>query len=154
MLSSLYDLNVINNAFYVTPWMINLPEPNKHTVFLTLSVSNMPCGVFLNSPKLLQWLPCKQVGRILLFIFDSVLYFHNQSTYCVDNVRRRYILINWLGLKGLKIVSEFSSTRNKIYCLLLQLPNHACNKNLMCSLSSTEMEIKKPCHAHGNQGSK
>ena len=54
MFSSLYDLNVINNAFYVTPWIINLPEPNKHTVFLTLSVPNMPCGVFLNSPKLLQ----------------------------------------------------------------------------------------------------
>ena len=26
---------------------------------------------------------------------------HYQTTYCADNVRKIYILMNWLGLKGL-----------------------------------------------------
>ena len=129
-------MNVSNNAIHVTPWMVDLPEPNKYVVFLTLPVSNIPCGV------------CK-VGRILFFIPDNLLcmiscFIFITKQHSVDNVRKRYILINWLGLKGLKIISEFSSITNKINCLFLQLPNHARDTNLMCSLSFTKMERKKP----------
>ena len=73
----------LNNAFYVATRMLDLPELGNYSVLLTLSVPNRATWcVFLNFPKLLQQLPCEQVGRILLFFFDSLQLIRYCDVFC------------------------------------------------------------------------
>ena len=76
---------------------------------LTLSVPTRHMMHYCsNSPKLSLLFPCKQVGRKFIFhlrqiaLWSSALFSLPNNLFWVDNVRRIYILINWLGLKRLK----------------------------------------------------
>ena len=67
--------------------------------------------------------------RCIIAVYHHLLYYHYQTTYfCVNNVRRIYILINWLGLKGF--------TGTKIYTNLQSLHAKAnpnlINYNIFC----------------------
>ena len=54
---------------------------------LTLLASNIPYDVLLNSPELYLQFCSKQVGRVLFFILDKLLYIII-CLFCVDNVKR------------------------------------------------------------------
>ena len=55
--------------------------------------TNTPCEVLLNSPKLSLYFPCKQVGRILIFISDSFL----SMIICFILITKQIILCRLCG---------------------------------------------------------
>ena len=83
----------------------------QHSTILDLSASNTTLVdhvMLLNSPKEFLKIPCKQVVKILLFTLHKLLCIINcfilitEQPIFIDNVRRKYMLINWSALKGLK----------------------------------------------------
>ena len=101
-------------------------------------VAEKPRGEHLKNDDV--YLPCKQVGRILLFIFDSLLCVISSFT-CIFITKQHKLLC---GLCKEKI----HTGQLTINCFLLQLPNYALDENLMCSQTSTEIERQYPFHAH------
>ena len=81
---------------------------------LTLSAPNMTKDVLLYSPKWYLYFPYKEFGKILLFILDSIkcaiflIFSHQNNLFCINIVRRKWLLINLQGLEGLCCIPKHS----------------------------------------------
>ena len=67
---------------------------------LNLALKATTFDVLPNSPKLSQKFPYQQVGRVLFFVLNKLIYMHEHvlfslpnNLFCVDNVRRIDLLI-------------------------------------------------------------
>ena len=110
----------------------------------------MCCWILLNC--LYNFL-CRQVGRILCFVLDKLLYMIIYYTLItkqlifVNNVRRIYKLINWLRLKGLNTIIINTSACSVLPSIIrAALPNfssvNAFNKRLFDGRASVWNEFK------------
>ena len=120
-------------------------------LLLTLSVSNMWYDVLLNSPRL----PLVSL-KMLFFILDKSLCMVNcfilitkLNNFCMNNVRRIYILINWLWLKGSKL--QLFYFKNVLFYYKYSIKIYADSFDMFlffqgcCFLSQSSTTEPKPC---------
>ena len=96
-----------NSFFPLLNLLSNSLNEDQNMTCCSPYAPNTTSSVLLNYPKLSVQFPCKHVMKIWFFILDSLLYmmncfiFQTKLPIVVYNVRRRYMLTIWLGLKVL-----------------------------------------------------